>query len=171
MGEDQETKVSESDSELVRQIREGRKFTLEDAIARLAGPGAMKGESPVARMQQAEIEIESWLRTHLTDGGGALEAVLNRQVKRSDQLLNNFGQPLVVLASFCKDVLNSDFRLEELVRAADFEWGRMMGERPYFANKGAASHPDDPYTCDSVRKQLTDVLNQLAAREYPEHSE
>jgi hypothetical protein len=168
MSEKKSTKRSQADSELEREIREGRKFTLEEAIARLAGPGAMKGESPVARMQQAENEIGSWLRTHLTDAGGALEAVISRQVKRSDQLLHNFDQPLVVLASFCKDVLDSEFRLEELVRAADFEWGRTMGKRPYFAKKGAASHPDDPYTCDSVRAQLSDLLQQLAAREYPE---
>ena len=170
MSEDQDIKRTEADAELEREIREGRKFTLEEAIARLAGPGAMKGASPVARMQQAEFEIEAWLRSHLKDTGGALEAVLNRQVKRSDLLLDNFDQPLVVLASFCKDLLNSDYRLEEVVRAADFEWGRTMGERPYFSKQGAAPHPDDPYTCDSVRKQLADVLEQLAAREYPEHS-
>lgn len=170
MSEKKGTERTQADSELEREIREGRKFTLEEAIARLVGPGGMKGESPIARMRQAEIEIESWLRTHLTDGGGALEAVLNRQVKRSDLLLNNYDQPLVVLASFCQDVLNSEFRLDELVRAADFEWGRMMGERPYFSKQGAAPHPADPYTCDSVRKQLADVLEQLAAREYPAHS-
>ena len=168
MGEKKTKERSQADADLEREIREGRKFTLEEAIARLAGPGAMKGESPVARMQQAENEIGTWLRTHLTDAGGALEAVISRQVKRSDQLLHNFDQPLVVLASFCKDVLESEFRLEELVRAADFEWGRTMGERPYFTKKGAAGHPDDPYTCDSVRAQLSDLLQQLAAREYTE---
>src|SRR6185436_3807470 len=103
MSEKKGAERTQADSELEREIREGRKFTLEEAIARLAGPGAMKGESPVARMQQAETEIGSWLRTHLKDAGGALEAVLNRQVRRSDQLLHNFDQPLVVLASFCKD--------------------------------------------------------------------
>ena len=44
---------SEADAELEREIRKGRKFTLAEAIGRLAGPGAMKGESPIARMQQA----------------------------------------------------------------------------------------------------------------------
>jgi hypothetical protein len=169
LSENQDTERSQADSELAREIREGRKFTLEEAIARLAGPGSMKGASPVARMQQAENEIGSWLRIHLMDAGGALEAVLNRQVGRSDLLLHNFDQPLVVLASFCQDLLNSNHRLEELVRAADCEWGRMMGERPYF-NQGGACHPDDPYTCDSVRNQLTDLLELLAAREYPNHS-
>src|SRR6187401_474089 len=121
--------LSQADAEFEREIREGRKFTLEEAIARMVGPGAMKGESPVTRMQQAEIEIGSWLRSHLTDSGGALEVVLHRRVKGSELLLNNFEEPLVVLASYCQQVLSSDYLLSEVVRDADVEWGRIMGER------------------------------------------
>src|SRR3954463_3550028 len=102
-----------------REIRQGRKFTLAEAIGRLAGPGAMKGESPVARMQQAEVEIEYWLRGHLADAGGALHVVLHRDVKASELLMDNFDQPLVVLAGYCQRVLDSDYSLGELVRDAD----------------------------------------------------
>ena len=31
---------------------------MAEAIGRLAGPGALEGESPIARSQQAEVEIE-----------------------------------------------------------------------------------------------------------------
>src|SRR6478672_11938072 len=58
---------SEADADLEREIREGRKFTLEEAIARMVGPGAMKGESPVTRKEQAEAEIDNFLRRYLTD--------------------------------------------------------------------------------------------------------
>ena len=102
MSDNQDTQRSEADAELEREIRKGRKFTLAEAIGRLAGPGAMKGESPIARMQQAQIEIESWLRSHLADAGGALQIVLDRHVRGSELLLNNFDQPLVVLASYCQ---------------------------------------------------------------------
>jgi hypothetical protein len=37
-----------------------------------------------------------------------------------------------------------------------------MGERPYFEEKGAPLHPDDPYTAESVRNALSDLLKQLA---------
>ena len=47
MSDNQDTQRSEADAELEREIRKGRKFTLAEAIGRLAGPGAMKGESPV----------------------------------------------------------------------------------------------------------------------------
>jgi hypothetical protein len=163
MSDNEKTQRSEADAELERAIREGRKFTLEEAIGRMAGPGAIKGESPVARMRQAEIEIGSWLRTHLEDAGGTLEVVLHRHVKRSELLLNEFNQPLVVLASYCQQVLDSQYLLEELVRDADIEWGRMMDERPYLERKGGARHPDDPYTVDSVRNTLSGLLQQLAA--------
>jgi len=161
MSDDQKKPRSEADAELEREILKERKFTLAEAIGRLAGPGAMKGESPVPRMQQAEIEIESWLRSHLVDGAGILQGVLHRQVKGSDVLLNNFDQPLIVLASYCKRVLDSDYLLEELVRECDVEWGRTMGERPYFETPGSP-HPDDPYTIKSVCAALTRLLEQLA---------
>ena len=163
MSNNQDPQRSEADAELEREIRKGRKFTMAEAIGRLAGPGAMKGESPVTRMQQAEVEIQSWLRSHLADAGGALHVVLHRHVKGSELLLNNFDQPLVVLASYCQRVLDSDYLLEELVRDADIEWGRLMDERPRFEKVGFPIDPDDPYTLASVRNALSELLNQLAA--------
>src|SRR4051794_37008292 len=165
MSDREDTHRAEADAELEREIRKGRKFTLEEAIGRLAGPGAMKGESPVARLQQAEVEIASWLRNHLADAGGALRVVLHHHVKGSELLLNNFDQPLVVLAGCCQRVLDSDYLLEELVRDADVEWGRVMGERPYFEKPGAPRHPDDPYTVESVRNALSGLLKELAVGE------
>jgi hypothetical protein len=169
-GDKQDAQRSEADAELERETRQGRKFSLGDAIGRLAGPGVMKGASPVARMQQAEIEIGTWLRNHLLDAGGSLEIVLHRNVKASELLLNNFDQPLVVLGGYCQRVLDSDYLLEELVRAADTEWGRLMGERPHFEKKGAPLHPDDPYTVESVRNALSKLLKQLAMDTRCKHS-
>ena len=156
---------SAADGEVEREIREGRKFSLAEAIGRLAGPGAMKGGSPVPRLQQAEMEIASWLRAHLADTGGVLAVVLHRGVKGSELLLNDPDQPLVVLAAFCQRVLGLDYLLKELVRQADGEWGAAMGERPYFEKEGCAGHPNDPYTVESVRIALSDLDQELAARE------
>jgi hypothetical protein len=166
MGDDRETQRSEADAELAREILHGRKFSVEEAIARMAGPGAFKGESPVVRMQQAEFEIESWITNHLSDAGGALGVVLRRSIKRSDVLLENYDEPLAVLSSYLQRILDSDYLLEELVRAADVEWGRAMDERPYFQKVGSPCHPDDPYTRDSVRGLLSNLLAQLAEREH-----
>src|SRR5262245_59363992 len=103
-------------AELEREIREGRKFSLAEAIGRLAGPGMMEGISPATRKQQAEAEIETFLDRHLNTPAGALSVILLRQVKESELLLNNLDQPLVVLASYVQRVLDSDYLLRELVR-------------------------------------------------------
>ena len=161
MSDKQKKPRSKADAELEMEILKERKFTLAEAIGRLAGPGSMKGASPIPRMRQAEIEIESWLRIHFTDDGGTLQGVLHRQVIQSELLLNNFDQPLIVLAGCCQHILDSNYRLEELVREADVEWGRVMGERPHFEREGSP-HPDDPYTVESVRNALTGLLQQLA---------
>ena len=88
--------------------------------------------------------------------------VLHRRVMGSELLLNNLDQPLVVLASYFQRILDSDHQLEELVRDADIEWGRVMGERPHFERDGSPRHPDDPYTAESVRNTLSGLLEQLA---------
>jgi hypothetical protein len=87
MSHDKDTQRSEADAELEREIRKGRKFTLDEAIGRMAGPGAMKGVSPVTRMQQAEAEIENWLRHNLSAGNDELQVVLLRRVTESELLL------------------------------------------------------------------------------------
>jgi hypothetical protein len=77
-------------------------------------------------------------------------------------LLRNPDQPLVVLAAYCQRILDSDYLLKELVRHADVEWARIMGERPYFEKEGSPPQPDDPYTVESVRSTLSGLLKQLA---------
>jgi hypothetical protein len=162
MGDDQDKQRSEANAELEREIRRGRKFTAQEAMGRIFGPGAMKGGSAVPRVQEAETGIGTWLRSNLTDSTGALQTLLHRQMKGSELLLNNLDQPLLALADYCRQVLASDHHLEELVREADVEWGRRMDERPHFNREGSPPHPDDPYTVDSVRKSLGEVLTKIS---------
>lgn len=161
MSDEQDKHRSEADAELEREIRRDRKFTLSEAIGRLAGPGMMKGVSPIARRQQVETEIEEYLRRELTDSGDALRVVLLRHVKGSEALLNNYEQPLRALALCLHSIIDSDCLLKELVRAADTEWARILGERPYFEREGVPPHPDDPYTVESVRSKLSKLLEKL----------
>jgi hypothetical protein len=151
-----------SEHEIESEIRKGRPFTPRDALARLAGPGAMRGVSPVSRQQQADIEIGSWLGNNLSDVAGALNAVLQRQLKGSRHLLENVDRPLTALFQHCERIAASDNLLVELVREADAEWGRLTDERPHFNLPEAAPHPDDPYTAQSVRAMLEEVLRKLS---------
>jgi hypothetical protein len=162
MADDRDRQQSD-EAEFERKLREGRKFTPQEAMARMAGPGAMKGASPISPAQQAETEIGTWLRSNVTDPAGALQLLLHRQLRDSQLLHENIEQPLAALASHCRQLLASDFLLKELVREADVEWGRRMEERPLFDKEGAPPDPGDPYTADSVRSVLGEILQRLAA--------
>jgi hypothetical protein len=163
MSDDQPKRPAISDADLQREIREGRKFSLAEAIGRMAGPGAMKGASPITGKQQAEAEIEHYLNRHLADGPGILPVVLLHEVSESDYLLNHLDQPLVALAGYVQSVLENDYRLQELTRKADVEWGRTFGERPHFETQGRLPHPDDPYTAESVRVAISRLNEKLTA--------
>ena len=67
MSEKPDTNSADSNEEIEREIRTNRKFSLTDAIGRLAGGGFMKGGSPVSRKRQAELEIEEYLRRQMHD--------------------------------------------------------------------------------------------------------
>ena len=162
MSDNQNKQPSASDAELEREIRQGREFTLEEAIGRMAGPGAMKGVSPITRLQQAVAEIQEYLDRHLVDAAGALSVALLRQVKESDLLLKSFEQPLVALAGYVRHVLGSEYALKELVREADVEWGRVFDERPYFDRDGCPPEAGDPYSLESVRAALVQLIETLS---------
>ena len=163
MGEKKDPQRSKAEAEIEQEILLGRKFTPEEALGRMAGPGAMKGISPVTLMQQAVNEIENWLVRHMPPGNGDLKLVLLRNVEGSEVLLHQYERPLFALCAYCQQVLDTDYLLKELVRETDFEWGRASGERPYFEKEGSPPHADDPYTFESVRKTLTELVEQLAA--------
>jgi hypothetical protein len=163
MSDEKQKPRSQADIDLEQEIRAARKFSLADAIGRLAGPGMMKGVSPATYKQQAEATIESFLERHLQYAGGEL-SILLRRVSQSDLLLANLAEPLVVLAEYVRSVLDSEYRLRELVRETDAEWGRVYGERPFFEKEGSPAHADDPYTVESVRGVLTQHLDKLSGR-------
>jgi hypothetical protein len=163
MSDEDPKRKSEADAELEREVRAGRKFSVEEAIGRMAGPGAMKGVSPIARQHQASIEIQEYLSKKLTDKGGVLAGVLLRQVKESELFLKGFEQPLAALAGCLENLLRYEHVLKELVRESDVEWGRVFGERPHFEKPGQPPDPDDPYTLASVRAAVAELLGKLKA--------
>jgi hypothetical protein len=164
MSDDPDTNSEDRNKRTAREIRATRKFSLNEAIGRLAGGDFMKGGSPVSRKRETELALEEYLRRHLVDSGGVLSNVLLRHLGGS--LLNSdYDQPLAVLAEHVRRVLASEHLLEEFVRDADTEWGRMHDERPYFQRPGRPPHADDPYTMDSVRLALVQLRESLASGE------
>jgi len=163
MTEKRDNSSRDEDAELEREIRSDRKFSLSEAIGRMAGPGMMKGVSPVTRKHQAEAAIEYFLHRNLNETGGVLGTVLLRRVGESDLLIAAYDQPLTALANYLGQIVDSDYLLKALVRETDAEWGRVFGERPHFDRPGCPADPDDPYTSESVRTALSRLMDALAA--------
>jgi hypothetical protein len=163
MSDDKDKQQTDTDAELEREIRKGRKFTVAEAIGRMAGPGAMKGVSPITLKQQTMVAIENWLRQHMCASEGELQTILLRRIGASELLLHCYERPLFLLAACCQKVLDSEYLLKDLVNEADVEWGQVQGERPHFDREGLAPDLDDPYTIESVRSALTGLVEQVAA--------
>lgn len=148
-------------SEIEREIRRGRKFSVTEAVGREAA-GALKGASPVARAKQVLLEIEQALNTHLADPEGSLRDTLLAQLEGNTPLLGrHFEDPLGALRAHVDQALDTPSILETLVRQTDARWGRTYGERPYFETPGQPPHPDDPYTLACVRERLSDLRDRL----------
>src|SRR5262245_18203121 len=153
---------SPTDKESEREIRKNRKFSIADAFGQIAGGDFMKGGTPVSRKRQAELAIEDYLRRHLDDSGGALRRVLLRNLGES-LIKRDYTEPLAALAAYIPTVLASEHHLEEVVREADVEWGRVHDERPHFQRPGRSPDSDDPYTLASVRLALSQLCERLAS--------
>ena len=162
MSKDPDSNSADRDEDIEREIRRTRKFSLNEAIGQIAGGDFMKGGTPVSRKRQAELELEDYLRRHLDDSGGVLRRVLLRHLGES--LLNSdYTEPLAALANYIPRILASEHLLEEFVREADVEWGRVYEERPHFEAPGRPPHPHDPYTIASVRLSLAQLRKNLAS--------
>ena len=149
---------TEESRELEREVRSGRKFSLAEAVSR-QNADLLKGTSPITRKRQAEAELEELLERRLEDPEGALRRVLLRWVTESEALLESgYEEVEPALVRSLERILASDSLLRRLVRAADSEWGRIYLERPRFDRPGRESDPDDPYTEESVRRALLQLL-------------
>jgi hypothetical protein len=154
-------KSSQLDAAIEQEIRQGRTFSLADAIGQEAG-NFLKGESPVPRLVQVQNEILGFISQHLADSSGALQATLRDWVQTDDLLCSrHFDVPLNALVELLQSLLEQEALLQDFVRRVDMKWGQIYGERPYFERPGHPPHPEDEYTYASVRLQLTALLTRL----------
>jgi hypothetical protein len=153
----------DSDAEIEREIRSKRKFSISEAIGRSAGD-LLKGASPITRKQQAEFEIEQLIELHLEDAEGALAPELLRRIKASEVLLEDYDDPNAVLIEVTRDLVESEDSLRRFVTKVDAQWGRIYLERPHFESDDSEPDRDDPYTRDSVRSTLTQLLEDLESK-------
>jgi hypothetical protein len=151
----------EDPTNLEREIRAGREFSIADLIAREGGD-FLKGESMIPPLVQAQHAIDVFIDRHLPDGSGALQITLKNWVGTHEALVSqHLDQPLNALRQAIAHILDHPQLLYELVKQADMKWGEIYDERPYFQQPGQPAHPEDEYTHDSVAQDLTRLLERL----------
>ncbi len=148
-------------SDLQKEILAQREFSIAELISR-EGSSLMKGESPIPRLDQAKTEITNFIDHHLSDRSGALLIVLQRWVEADDATVSQqIDAPLRALVMILEGLIANPELLYEFVKQVDIEWGRIYQERPHFQRPGQAPDPDDEYTHESVRQQLSDLLDTV----------
>lgn len=167
-----------NDDEVEREARLalGRR-ALEEKGPRVHIEGGLGG-SPVPPMEQLRLVAITLLHESLHDNDGALLKVFEQDLRQEEALFGPLALELVahtssldalrgrlfgVLGALAKRPLSNDEALAEFTRRVDAEWGKLFGERPRFQAVGQAAHPDDPYTHDSVRAALSQLV-ALAAK-------
>ena len=159
--DDRDAEELARDHELFLEAMSGREFTLADVIAQ-AGGNFLKGESPIPKLVQIKNELKLFISQNLHDLSGSLQAILQIEVDQADKAISHhLDQPLLVLKKLVEQILNQPEILYELVQQVDCKYGQMYGERPYFQRPGAPAHPDDEYSHESVRVQLTNFLERI----------
>lgn len=135
-------------------------------------PKAVHLDGTMPPMEQVRLATITLLHAALKDSHGAMHKVLEQDLRQEEALFSAMVRKMgswspeelhahlcEVLGVLARRALKNDASLEEFTRRVDAMWGVLHDERPHFQTTGAAAHPDDPYTLDSVKQ----TLSQLAA--------
>lgn len=149
-------------NDIQKEIRDGRKFTLAEAIGRESG-SFMKGDSSIPRPLRAATQINQFITKHSTDPAGALPTTLCTWANNDIRVSRQLDTPLVALAQIIESTLNEPTSFCELARQVAITHSQLTGDRPYFQSFGQPPHPEAEYTHDAISAELLrlkDILTQ-----------
>jgi hypothetical protein len=150
-----------SEEKIEKEAKSQQKFSIAGGIGR-AGKGLLKGASPVAEQDQVVKVLQEWVNQNSSDPSGALKSLLKRKISSSSSLIEqHLDRPKDALAGVIEEILSTESMLRDFVRQVDLRWGEMFQKRPFFQKDGHGPHPEDEYTFDSVRAELTRLLGKL----------
>ena len=118
----------------------------------------LRGASPVPGAVQFQGAMQQFLQKNVSDPSGALLHVLEQSVVAHRFAMLHENEPLIALKKYVELTLSQESRLREFTRKCDMQWGKIMGERPYFDREGQEPLPDDEYSWDSERAKLKEKL-------------
>lgn len=149
------------DDEIEKQAKLNRKFNIDDAMSEMMG-GSL-GESPVAKLEQVEMELSQLIDEDLNDVYGSLKITLKKVVVNSESIVAEYlDEPMLALHKILNNILDKDQSLYDFVKRVDSEYGRMYQEKPMFQKAGEAAKSGDVYTHESVKESLLEFKGKLS---------
>ncbi|MEO0869761.1 MAG: hypothetical protein AAFY17_15250 [Cyanobacteria bacterium J06642_11] len=148
-------------SNLQREIRLGRKFSLSEAIGREGGSFLKGSQAAIPRPLRALAAINTWLDQHLKDPHGAMQPCLKQWVKHDARVGKYLDAPILALRLMVEDILTKPEILHEFSRQVAIEWGDINGERPYFQTPNTAPHPKVVYSHQYIQGLLAELMEQF----------
>ena len=149
-------------SELEREVRAGRKFSLGEAIGREGGSFLKGSQEMVPRPLRALAIINGFIDQHLSDPHGALQPCLKRWIKTDVRVGKDLDTPLVALHRILTDIIQQPETLYEFARQVAVELAHLNGERPYFQKPGTEAPAAVAYSHEIIKDSLTGLLAQLS---------
>lgn len=149
-------------SDLQREIRAERKFSLGEAIGREGGSFLKGSQAMVPRPLRALAAINKFIEQCLDDPDGALQPCLQRWVKTDVRVGKYLDTPLVALQVIVTDIVDQPQVLYEFSRQVAVEWGQINGERPSFQKPGLKAHSEAVYSHESIQGILANLLYKLS---------
>lgn len=124
--------------------------------------GLIEGKDLVPRQEQCLNALHTYIDHNLQDSESALILELKQYCKDQLILQSQFWDtPTLVLRNLLVQILSSESELETFVRRIDLRWGQLYQERPFFQAHGQTAHSKDPYTFESVRNSIENLLCEI----------
>ena len=149
------------DDTIEKEAKRSAQKEMNSPLSGLFGEGGLGG-SPISELEQARLEIISWIQSHLADPETALIITFIQYIRQEENVLTqHLNDPLLALKNILLRMVENQSEIVEFTRKVDSEWGRIFQERPYFQIEGKAANPLDPYTYESVEKTLRGLVELL----------
>ena len=145
--------------EIQTEIRQGRKFSVAEAIGREGG-SFLRSSEAIPRPLRAIAQLNQFLDRHLHDSEGALKPTLQRWLQGDERFSQNLDLPLLVMSEVLVELAQPPV-LYEFARQVNVHWGQIYGDRPYFQLPGQPAHSEAAYSHESIQAALNQVQAQL----------
>lgn len=153
---------SDATSEIEKEIRSGRKFSIAEAIGREGG-GFMKGESAIPRPLKAANEVKQFITTYSGKSTGVLADELYAWTIADIRFGAQLDTPLVAIALTVNSLLKESAMFYEFARQVAIAQAKLTGDRPYFQQPGRLPHPESDYPHHAIRQYLLDISTALCS--------